>query len=75
MEEKFTDGISQIHYLGNMVRIDFVSLQPTNDEKKTNQINVSRMIMTPQAFLNMFSSMQQLVDGLVEKGVFGKQDK
>ena len=51
-KEIFADGIGQIHFAGNMVRFDFVTLQPAeNGEAPVAQSNV-RVIMPPQGFLN-----------------------
>ena len=66
--EIFVDGIGQIHFTGGMVRFDFVTLQPKEGENPTTEV-VQRVIMPPQGFLSTFSSMQQLIDKLVEAGV------
>ena len=74
-KEIYADGIGQIHFAGNMVRYDFVTLQPDEDGKApTPQSNV-RIIMPPQGFLAAFNSMQQLIDKLVEAGVLQKNEK
>jgi len=73
-KEIFADGIGQIHFAGNMVRFDFMTLQPEeNGKAPVAQSNV-RVIMPPQGFLNAFNSMQQLIDKLVEAGVLQKND-
>ena len=73
-KEIYADGIGQIHFAGNMVRYDFVTLQPEEDGKApTPQSNV-RIIMPPQGFLAAFNSMQQLIDKLVEAGVLQKNE-
>lgn len=70
--EIFADGIGQIHFAGNMVRFDFITLQPTGDgEAPTPQYN-ERIIMPPQGFLAAFDSMQKLIDKLVEAGILQK---
>ena len=72
--ERYVDGIGKIHYLGNMIRFDFISLDHSDDQNnQTTSDLVERIVMTPQAFINMFSSMQNLVDQLVKNGVFGEQ--
>ena len=74
-KEIFADGIGQIHFAGNMVRFDFVTLQPEADGKEPiPQPNV-RIIMPPQGFLSAFNSMQQLIDKLLEAGVLKKNEK
>ena len=73
-KEIFADGIGQIHFAGNMVRFDFVTLQPEeNGKAPVPQSNV-RVIMPPNGFLAAFNSMQQLIDKLVEAGVFQKNE-
>ena len=73
-KEIFADGIGQIHFAGNMVRFDFVTLQPSEEgQAPVAQSNV-RVIMPPQGFLNALNSMQQLVDKLVEAGVLRKNE-
>ena len=71
MEKKeiFADGIGQIHFAGNMVRFDFVTLQPEADGKAPVPQSNVRVIMPPQGFLSAFNSMQQLIDKLLEAGV------
>ena len=71
-KEIFVDGIGQIHFTGGMVRFDFVSVQPKEGSDKVETQVVQRIIMPPQGFLNMFGSMQQLIDKLVEAGVVRK---
>ena len=75
MNEIFVDGVAQIHYVGGMIRIDFVTAQP-NGDGNTEQIETKvceRVIMTPQGFINMLGTMTQLSEQLVEGGVFGKE--
>ena len=72
--EIFADGIGQIHFAGNMVRFDLVSLQPEEGKAPTAEGQV-RIIMPPQGFLGAFDSMQKLIDKLVEAGVLKKNEK
>jgi hypothetical protein len=74
-KEIYADGIGQIHFAGNMVRHDFVTLQPEEDGKAPAAQSNVRIIMPPQGFLAAFNSMQQLIDKLVEAGVLQKNDK
>lgn len=76
MEKKeiFADGIGQIHFAGNMVRFDFVTLQPEADGKAPVPQSNIRVIMPPQGFLSAFNSMQQLIDKLLEAGILQKND-
>ena len=78
-KEIFADGIGQIHFAGNMVRFDFVTLQPKPEDKDGKaqapelQSNI-RIIMPPQGFLSALNAMQQLVDKLVDAGVLKKNE-
>lgn len=77
MDEKkeiFADGIGQIHFAGNMVRFDFVTLQPTEDGKAPVPQGSIRVIMPPNGFLAAFNSMQQLINKLVDAGVLKKNE-
>ena len=72
--EIFADGIGQVHFAGNMVRFDFVTLQPEENGKAPVPKSNIRVIMPPQGFLAAFNSMQQLIDRLVEAGVLQKNE-
>ena len=74
-KEIYADGIGQIHFAGNMVRFDFVTLQPEADGKEPIPQSNVRIIMPPQGFLSAFNSMQQLIDKLLEAGVLKKNEK
>ena len=73
-KEIFADGIGQIHFAGGMVRFDFVTLQPGEDGAAPTPVVNERIIIPPQGFLGAFSSMQQLIDKLVEAGVLTKNE-
>ena len=73
-KEIFADGIGQIHFAGGMVRFDFVTLQPGEDDAAPTPVVNERIIMPPQGFLGAFNSMQQLIDKLVEAGVLTKNE-
>lgn len=71
-QEVFADGIGQIHFSGNMVRFDFISLQPAGDGESPTPAKVCRIVMPPQGFLGAHQSMQQLIDKLLAAGVLQK---
>ncbi len=73
-KEIFADGIGQIHFAGNMVRFDFVTLQPGEEGAAPTPEVSERIIMPPQGFLAAFNSMQQLIDKLVEAGILQKNE-
>ena len=73
-KEIYADGVVQIHFAGNMVRFDFVTLQPAADGEAPKTEPSERVIMPPQGFLSMFNSMQQLIDKLVDAKVLQKNN-
>ncbi len=73
-KEYFVDGVGQIHFAGNMVRFDMVTLQPAADGQAPTPEAAFRVIMPPQGFLAAFNSMQQLIDKLVAAGVLRKNE-
>ena len=75
MEKEFyVDGVGQIHFAGNMVRFDMVTLQPGAEGQAPTPEPAFRVIMPPQGFLAAFNSMQQLIDKLVAAGVLRKNE-
>ncbi|HNZ66272.1 MAG: hypothetical protein KBC30_04950 [Planctomycetes bacterium] len=73
-KEMFADGLGQIHFAGGMVRFDFITLQPEEEGKPpVPQANL-RVIMPPNGFLGFFSSMQQMIDKLVDAGILQKNE-
>lgn len=58
MEEKFVDGIKQIHFAGGMVRIHFMSLIPESKTQKTNL----QVIMNVDAAITLRDSLNELLD-------------
>ncbi len=71
MSSKYIDGISQIHFLNNMIRLDTFVLAPASGSEP-EQVPAGQIVMTPQGFLSALGAMQQLADKLVESGVFQK---
>lgn len=67
----YIDGIRQVHFIGGMIRMDTFVLQ-TQEGDKPVPAAVGQIVMTPQGFLSMLGSMQQLADKLVEAGVLQK---
>jgi hypothetical protein len=78
MEKKneiYADGIGQIHFVGGMVRFDFVTLQPGEEGQPPVPSPKVRIIMPPQGFLAAYNSMQQLIGKLVDAGVLKKNEQ
>ena len=73
-KEIYADGIGQIHFAGNMVRFDFMTLQPGAEGTAPTPEYNERIIMPPMGFLGAFNSMQQLIDKLLAAGVLKKNE-
>ena len=71
MGSKYIDGISQVHFLNNLIRLDTFVLAPSAGSEP-EQKPAGQIVMTPQGFLSALGAMQQLADKLVESGVFQK---
>jgi hypothetical protein len=70
-DELFTDGIDEITVSGTIVRVDLVSLSPT--ERDANNVPKKafrqRLIFSVEAFANSVEVMQNALQGLVDAGV------
>lgn len=68
--ELYADGIGEITVTGTIVRIDLMSLSPTERDEKHNPKPVfrQRIIMPVDAFANAVDLMQKALAGLVEAG-------
>ena len=71
-QEVYADGLGQIHFAGNMVRFDFMTLQPGAEGSAPTPEYTQRLIRPPQGFLAACDSMQQLINKLVDAGVLRK---
>ena len=67
----YIDGVKQAHFIGGMVRMDMFILLPGQGGESA-PVESGQLVMTPQGFLSMLGSMQQLADKLVEAGVLQK---
>ncbi len=68
--ETYTDGIAEITVTGPIVRIDLMSLSPTERDANNNPKPVfrQRLVMPVDAFANSVELMQKAVSGLIEAG-------
>lgn len=74
-KEQYVDGVEKIHFLGGLVRIDFGTLQPNEaDPEKPSMAFSERLITTPEGFLRIYGSIQQLADHLLKQGVLKKNE-
>lgn len=76
LKEYFFDGMESIHIINGTVRMDFFTLQPPKENSGNPVPEVKARFTVPlQSFLNIHSSMQRLVDKLIEDGIVTSQDK
>src|SRR5262245_14058011 len=70
-EELYTDGISEITISGSVVRVDLVSLSPTERDESNNPKKGfrQRLIFSTEAFANSVEIMNKALQGLAEAGV------
>ncbi len=69
-EEIFADAIGEIHVTNNVVRIDFVSLSPTERDANNNPKAVfkQRVVMPIDAFGNSAELIRRVMEGLIKSG-------
>ena len=69
--EVYTDGIDEITVGGAIVRVDLVSLSPTERDANNAPKKVfrQRLIFSIEAFANSVEVMQNALQGLVDAGV------
>ncbi len=69
--ELYTDGIDEITVGGAIVRVDLVSLSPTERDANNAPKKVfrQRLIFSVEAFANSVEVMQNALQGLVDAGV------
>ena len=72
-KEIYVDGVEKIHFLGGMVRVDFGTMQPNAETPDQPNLEFTeRIITTPEGFLRIYNSIQQLADHLLKQGVLKK---
>lgn len=69
--ESYTDGISEITVTGSIVRVDLMSLSPSERDANGNPVPMvrQRLILPADAFANAADLMQQVKNSLIESGV------
>jgi hypothetical protein len=69
-DEVYSDGIAEITVTGPIVRIDLMSLSPSERDSNNNPKPVlrQRIVMPIDAFANAVELMQKAVNGLIEAG-------
>ena len=69
--EIYTDGIDEITVGGSIVRVDLVSLSPTERDagNAPRKVFRERLIFSIEAFANSVEVMQNALQGLVDAGI------
>lgn len=69
--EIYTDGVEEITVGGSIVRVDLVSLSPTERDANNapKRVICQRLIFSVESFANSVEVMQNALHGLVEAGV------
>src|SRR6202008_3595395 len=69
-DELYTDGVGEITVSGTVVRVDLVSLSPTERDANNSPKSVfrQRLIFSLEGFANSVELMQKALQGLVEAG-------
>ncbi|WP_245416209.1 hypothetical protein [Microvirga sp. 17 mud 1-3] len=69
-QEVYSDGIAEITVTGPIVRVDLMSLSPTERDAKNNPKPVlrQRIVMSVEAFANSVELMQKALQGLIDAG-------
>jgi hypothetical protein len=70
-DELYTDGVEEITVGGSIVRVDLVSLSPTERDANNapKRIFRQRLIFSVEAFANSVDVMQNALQGLVDAGI------
>ncbi|WP_407180093.1 hypothetical protein [Bradyrhizobium sp. STM 3562] len=69
--ELYTDGVDEITVGGSIVRVDLVTLSPTERDANNapRRVLCQRLIFSVEAFANSVDVMQNALQGLVDAGV------
>lgn len=69
--ELYTDGVDEITVSGSIVRVDLVTLSPTERDASNapKRVFCQRLIFSVEAFANSVDVMQKALQGLVDAGV------
>ena len=69
-DELYTDGVGEVTVSGTVVRVDLVSLSPTERDANNAPKSVfrQRLIFSLEGFANSVELMQKALQGLVDAG-------
>jgi len=67
----YAEGIANINFTGNMVKLDFAVLEPATQSQDAKPILTlsQRIVMPLEAFVQAFQVQEQLIGQLIERGV------
>ena len=70
-QEIYSDGVGEVTVSGSIVRVDLVSLSPTDRDHNNNPKSVfrQRIIFSVEGFANSVDVMQKALQSLVDSGV------
>jgi hypothetical protein len=73
-DELFADGVGEIALTGAVIRLDLVSLSPTerDENKKPKPVFRQRVVMPVEGFVQSFALMAQVMQQLEKNGVIKK---
>ena len=73
-DEVYSDGVEEITITGSVVRVDLISLSPTERDANNHPKKVfrQRLIFSVEAFANSLEVMQSALRGLVDAGVVAR---
>lgn len=69
--ELYTDGVEEVTVGGTIVRVDLVSLSPTERDGNNapKRVFCQRLIFSAESFANSVEVMQNALQGLIDAGV------
>ena len=73
-KEYYGDGLTQLHFVGGLVRYDFATLQPDpsgNGGTPIPKRNL-RLVMNLSGFLKTYDTMKTLLDRMIDAGIVKK---
>ena len=75
-DDVFADGIGEITVTGTTVRIDLVSLSPTerDPENKPRSVFRQRIIMPVESFMSAFELMERVAKELIQAGTVKRRE-
>lgn len=73
--EIFADTVGRVDYSGGVVRVELVSIEPSDMDGEETRMEVRQRILMPMdGFLHAFGTLGELVDKLVKAGVVARVD-